>query len=320
LYSGFSNSTWNRHTAALNSFKKFYNIEFKKLTWPIDAGQINAYCNWALTKEKLSPSTVKAYILSIQSLHRLKGYENYIGWNYICKTLVRAAENEKEHCKNRFTRTAMNLPTLKLLGHGISKQNWSPHTKQVIWTACTVAFFGSFRMGELLAEHENYFDRNSTLLWGDIKKFKDEIIVHIKRPKSRNPKGEIVDLFPFPGHNCCPVKALEYLALLSKKAKLENKPVFMFENGKLLTKNSFNSTIKQILSLTLGKNSCYIYGHSFRAAIPSLLAKHPEISNRRDILGWGRWCSEAYNLYTRLQYDQKLNMYSKIVYVLNSSV
>ena len=63
----------------------------------------------------------------------------------------------------------MSLPLLKLIGHEIAKASWDPNSKQVIWTACVVAFCGSFRLGEILAKNEWSFNTTETLLWSDVK-------------------------------------------------------------------------------------------------------------------------------------------------------
>ena len=88
--------------------------------------------------------------------------------------------------ESKTARKVMTLDLLKLLGYEISKTNWSQDSKQVVWGACTLAFFGCFRMGELLPQNENSFNKDDTLLWKDLK-FNEpsHILVHIKTPKSR---------------------------------------------------------------------------------------------------------------------------------------
>jgi hypothetical protein len=41
-------------------------------------------------------------------------------------------------------------------------------TAQSVWTCCLVAFWGAFRLGELLGRAEAKFDKFSDLLWEDI--------------------------------------------------------------------------------------------------------------------------------------------------------
>jgi hypothetical protein len=66
--------------------------------------------------------------------------------------MLKGAENT---CKSTMkpSRKVVTIPILKLIGHEIAGLNWSSYSKQVYWAACCTSFFGSTRMGELLAEN-----------------------------------------------------------------------------------------------------------------------------------------------------------------------
>ena len=304
--------------AALNSFKTFEYTNKTSYEWPLRPEVINEYCNWALTVRKLKFSTVEAYIYSLAIVHKIRGINDLGCHNYICKLMIRGAENLSVYAqKTKPSRNIMSLPLLKILGNEICNTEWQLDSKQCIWAACLTAFFGTCRMGELLSKNVATYDAKTTLLWGDLK-FKDDAwLLHIKSPKSRVEGGEYVDIFAFPNHNCCPVKALLAWQKISPHSKHPDRPVFMLANGNLLTKANFNSSIKELLAKRLGKIAHNITGHSFRAGIPSILAKHPELASDAHIMGWGRWCSKAYLSYTRLKIDQKIKMFKKIVRGLN---
>ena len=306
--------------SALNCFSKFELKKGKRFIWPLSPETINEFCYWAITENKLKYSTVDAYVSSIAIVHRLRGYDDNACNNYICKLIIRGAENMTLYSPNKNrSRNIMSLPLLKILGNEIARSNWKVDSKQCIWAASLLAFFGTCRMGELLSSKETLYDPAATLLWGDLRYGKNSWLIHIKSPKSRQPGGEYIDIFQFANHNCCPVKALLAWQAISPHSKHADRPVFMMENGKLLTKGKFNETIRAILSTKLGKRATKITGHSFRAGIPSMLAKFPELASDSHIMGWGRWCSKAYLSYTRLKLDQKIKMFSKIVHVLSLS-
>jgi len=63
----------------------------------------------------------------------------------------------------------MSLPLLKILGHALAKKDWTENSKQVVWGAATLAFFGSLRCGEILPQNESSCSPPDTLLWGDLK-------------------------------------------------------------------------------------------------------------------------------------------------------
>lgn len=212
----------------------------------------------------------------------------------------------------------MSLPLLKLLGHEISLSSWSSNSKRIVWTACCLAFYGSFRMGELLPVQEWSYSPNDNLLWGDVRILTDShALIHIKKPKSNNTDGEYVDLFPALVPGTCPVSALNGL-----KDSLSNfrrdQPVFCFDSGKNLTPREFNLTIQKLLVPHVGDVSSQITGHSFRAAVPAVLARFPELSSSDEIMGWGRWKSHAYLSYTRLKMDQRRKIFSKVLTALSS--
>ena len=155
-------------------------------------------------------------------------------------------------------------------------------------------------MGELVSSSKFEFDSLSTLLWEDIKFKKSYCKIHIKSPKSNNPSGDTIYLFPFPNKKLCPVKALCKLKRVQKFCNNWNKkwPVFIKQNGEFWTKKVLN---RQFRNFFPEKN---ISSKSFRAAIPSILANHPDVLNDRHVMGWGRWRSSAflgYQIFKRKQ-------------------
>jgi hypothetical protein len=216
-------------------------------------------------------------------------------------------------------RRVMTMPLLRHLGHRLSMSGWSEFSKQVVWSACTLAFFTSARMGELLAPAEAGFDPASTLLWNCVKARQDNsFLIHVRLPKSGNQQGDFLDVFEFKQYGCCPVAALKKLILLNKKIDRLDKglPVFTFESGKFLTVQGLNNILRQLLADVVDPERDSITCHSFRAAVPSALMKHPSLASSDDVKGWGRWSSEAYQKYTRLKTDQKRGIFQKIMAVL----
>ncbi len=86
--------------------------------------------------------------------------------------------------------------------------------------------------------------------------------------------------------------------------------------SKLLTQSTFNEIVRSLLRRRIGPIANQLACHSFRDGIPSALASFPKIANDSQVMGWGRWSSSAYLLYTRLKLNQKLKIYAKITSVL----
>ena len=318
LEAAFCQATWRKHEAAFNCFKKFEDSTLSHTHWPIPINVLYSFTTWACNIKKLKSSTVESYLSSLKTIHSLRLLDCAAFDNFVLKSILRGKENlEIYSLEGKPSRKVMNLHTLKLLGHEIAISNWEENSKQTVWSAFTLAFFGSFRMGEILSQSESSFSPSDTLLWEDVKFISSShVLIHIKTPKSRLPLGEFVDIFSFPGHGVCPVSALSALkeSLVSPSP---TSPVFQFRTGLLLTRRTVNSMIPQLLHKHLGQAASELSGHSFRAGIPAVLACHPDVASSSDIMGWGRWKSEAYLSYTRLKHEQKRKTFQKIANILN---
>ncbi len=287
---------------------------------PIASENMNDFVSWAILELKISPDSVKSYVSSLKLIHKLQGLPTTGCSNFICKTLIRGAQNlqfYKENVKEQ--KKVMSLPLLRLMGHELAMSNWSDHSKVVVWATYTTAFMGSFRLGEILAKNELSFNPLESLMWKDVKFMKgDSVQIHVKIPKTRTPKGEYISLFPFPFHGCCPVAALKKLKHFAELNGDTEKPVFMFASGRLLTKAKLNSLIKIHLTPHIGREARLYSCKSFRAALPSALAAIPHMSNDITIKRWGRWNSKAFERYIRLSHRAKKKLFAKFTKALNS--
>ena len=91
----------------------------------------------------------------------------------------------------------------------------------------------------------------------------------------------------------------------------DKKPVFSFMSGKFLTKAKLNSVLAEILG-DFTDTRHKITGYSFRAAIPSALASHPNASNSAIVKEWGGWVSSSFELYTKNEREKRRHLF-KIV-------
>jgi hypothetical protein len=315
----FTSSTWGKLKTALNCYLKFAQSRDIIVSYPFELENLANFTAWALTENGLKPSTVKSYLSALATIHKLRNVSDENFSNYIIKTIIRGAENlalYDDYAKE--TRKVMTLPLLKLIGHEIACSDWSDISKQIFWTCSLMAFFGSFRIGELLSCNKNSFVPKETLLWEDLTfRGEDSVMVKIKISKNRSVHGETVDLFKYEKANLCPVRALIRLRDLCKNYSTGDRPVFEFENGSLLTPLLFNNCVKEFLRPYIGDYADQITSHSFRAALPSAMGADPIACKSVELKQWGRWYSDSYLLYTRLKYDQKKALFYKIVNILN---
>ena len=314
IEASYAKASWAKHCTAFNCIAKFELAKKLKCNWPIRLEELCEFTSWALKEKVLKPSTVKSYLSSIKIIHGLANVE-YLGNHPVISSMLRGAENLAMYNNKGYTgRKVITLALLKLIGHQIAVSNWCADSKITVWGACVVAFFGSFRFGELLPKKSYAHCNDETLLWNDIKFRKDgSVLIHIKIDKSRNMNGSYVDIFEFPNKNCCAVRTLRKMRDLKYKL---GSPVFQFNNGKNICSAQLNSILYKLLKPIIGETASQITGHSFRAGLPSALANNPNMANDNDIKSWGRWSSDSYLLYTKLKLKQKRALFEKIISVL----
>ncbi len=166
----YAKSTWAKHCTSVNSYNDYVAENRIPYRWPLELDNLIGYIEWAVYERNLSASSVKSYVSSLHTTHNLINIKTDIFENPIIKLMLKGAENT---CKNLLkpTRKIVTIPILKLIGHEIAGFEWSSYSKQVYWSACCTSFFGSTRMGELLAENESKFDPTTTLTWNDVEFF-----------------------------------------------------------------------------------------------------------------------------------------------------
>jgi hypothetical protein len=257
ISAAYSKATWDKHNSALSSLAEFEHVKGIHISWPLSTETILSYIQWATREKKLLPGTVKSYLSSLCTVHKLRLLNTENFEIMLVKAALRGAENlHKMNSSTRPKRVVMTIQLLKILGHEIASSTWGEDSKRVVWTACTVAFFGTLRLGEILHHSESSFDPAACLLWNCVKFLEcGSILIHIRSPKSDCEEGDFVDIFPFPG--CCPVQALRGLAQ-SRQGAASTTPVFQFSSGKLLTVSKFTTIVRMLLSKHLGAKSALV--------------------------------------------------------------
>ncbi len=216
----------------------------------------------------------------------LKGYENLSPQN------VSAAET---------TTIPVDLEILSDIKEGIREMGWAKGSKSSVWAACLVAFWGAFRLAEILPKRENTFDRLSDLLWQDVTcSSKDKLVFRIKSAKVPGSPGNRVRLYAVKEKRFCPVAALKILENIQKNGNLWDKslPIFRRSSGRNLTKPVFLKAVNAVLSLK-PNNGVVLSGKSFRSWIPSCLENFPKHFQENHLKSLGRWKGQAYQRYMK---------------------
>jgi hypothetical protein len=316
IAASYAKSSWSKLISVMNAVKKFEADSKTVCVFPMTQEFLLNFSAWGYHVKRWKSSTISAYVSSLATVHKLRNLDENVCNNFLTKRLIQGVQNlEMYEDKPSHTRKVMTLPLLIILGNQIAATDWEDSSKQIVWTAALLAFFGCMRFGELLSQNKHSYCSDDTLLWSDIKSLdENSYLIHVKTPKSKAKEGEFVDIFEFDGYGVCPVAALRRLKLML--GGVACKPVFMFPEGHCLTLNCMNSLIRSLMYPVIGDYANYLSCHSFRSAIPSALGKIIEPGGGEDTKDWGRWSSSAYLLYSRLKLDRKKAIFAKVIQAL----
>jgi hypothetical protein len=322
MNSAVSKATWAKYSSGYKAFECFEAFNRTSYSWPLSIETLRHFALWCFQERKLQTSSIKTYLSGLKFAHHIKGLSSkHLDKDEVLALLLKGLTHRSLLTAKSPTRRVMTFSLLLTLGHKIANSPWTPLSKQVVWTAAVVSFFGSTRLGEILASEEKAFSPTSDLTWSDVQlTTSDSFLLRIKQPKSGEKEGEYIDIFSFSGYHCCPVKALKKLKELQKLAGVydPNKPVFVFGSGAFLTPSRLNKILSKLLQDVCVPGLDTISCHSFRAGIPSLLSLFPNLATSDMIKGWGRWASDCYSRYTRLQLPQRQSIFSTIADVLRT--
>ena len=278
-----------------------------KMRFPFGERETLTYIGWLIKERKVSAQTVEKYLSGIRFVHIKEGYHVPSLRPEIVRSVLTGLA-QKEKVDIRMGRKAERLPVtisvLDLIRHELIKSPWTVAKKRMILTICYIAFFGSFRIHEILAREKMTFDVQTTLLGGNLKveqwteKNSKVMKVWLKSPKElRNGTGVMVELFPTNNY-LCPIRALEKWRKVSKVPKSEVKPVFRNEDGSNHTGKEFNKDLRKLLGKHLDYKKGKILSHSFRSGLATMMAKNGYSDD--EIMRTGRWSSSAFLAYCKL--------------------
>ncbi|KAL5514951.1 hypothetical protein EMCRGX_G000046 [Ephydatia muelleri] len=236
----------------------------------------------ALADDGLAPQTIKSYLSAVQSM----------------QLSLRLPP----------PRDQSSLPILKRVLDGLIRDKSlgeldtaaSPDS-MVYWAIATTAFFGFFRLGELLVEAETLYNSALHLSWGDVA-INDQaaatmVKFHLRRSKCDQFGTGADVLLRRSGCQLCPVAAI--LAYI--KARADTQGAFFVDNNKVpITKSKFVAKVRDALKAA-GYPEDQFAGHSIHigAATTAALAGIEDST----IQTLGRWHSAAFLRYICTPHD-----------------
>jgi hypothetical protein len=304
LQASVSIGSWSNYATAYKNLKRCSEDLKIQMDLPLSEIQVVLYVGYLLMVRKVKPETAEGYLSGLRMAHWAEGWPVPTLRAPLLNQVLKGAKNIRrlaDTADGRPFRKAMTIPLMLLLKLRIAEAEWSLYKKVLVWAISVLAFFGSFRIGELLPKYVRQFDSRFTLLGKDVstitlptEKGAQMLVtrVHVKSPKvDRVGRGDEVEVFEMSDVRFCPIRSL-------RKYEAEMDKGDLADSGSNYTKDNFNADLKELLSGDLDYAVAGIWAHSFRAGISTHMARWGFVGD--DIKGWGRWSSESYRRYIKL--------------------
>ena len=293
----------------LDECSKAVNMD---MSYPLSELCVLTFVTWCL-HVGLKASSINTYLSGLKTGHRMRGLGAPNLRSEWVSLVLTGGGNKDMIESNKKMRLPCTLNTLRLLKGELKLSNLRPVTKLLIFAACTTAYYGACRMGELLCKNKSSYDPRFTLIREDISidttnifrkntKYMRFKVKHSKTNKSG--VAEILDIYET-GSDTCPLKAIENL-LRATKNMPKSYPLFCDENGVPLTEHSLNKYLDNLLSKHFVGINGSITCHSFRCGLISLFAS---LGHGAEFLKQvGRWSSRSYEIYVKLGRANRVEM------------
>ena len=247
-------------------------------------------------REGLSAGTMKSYLAAVRHRQIAMGLGDPVMVRMPQLQYVLKGARRRLAGRPKRTRLPITPEILQQL-----RGSWERHPVRadasMLWAAATLCFFAFLRTGEAVAPSDTGFDPRYHLAYGDVRVNSicdpSWMEVHIKRSKVDQFAEGIKLVVGATGSDLCPVAAM--LGYLVQRGNSPG-PLFVFEDGRLLTRDRFVSALRLALA-DAGIDSSSYSGHSFRVGAATTAA----LRGMQDSLikTLGRWTSSAYTVYIR---------------------
>ena len=292
--------TWSSYATAEKLLKTCCSEKNIPLTLPLSEETLIRFVLWLSFERKVSHSTISCYLAGVRQLHIQHGTICPNTRSATIKALLKGKENSEFAANTnglQDKRRPITPELLLLLKNAITNWHSSICDKRMLWSACSLMFFGAFRSSELLCDNSNSFDPRYTLCQQDVKLVENpssrekRLLVLVKTPKEEKRGRNIeVSIHQASSATLCAVTAWEKWQVYRPQGD-PTQPLFRWENGTLLTTSQLNGLLKQ----WLGEN---FSSHSFRIGAASHMGQLGY--QDKDIQALGRWRSNAFESYIRL--------------------
>ena len=266
---------------------------FKISHLPVSSKTVLLFISY-LNIKGLAASSITTYVAAIGYVHKVKSLPDPTS-NYLVQ---KSLSSITKIMPARDSRLPITQFILFRLIQSVDSVIGNQYNRVLIKTMFAVAFYGLFRVGELTIQNSG----NISLMYDHLKLYRDRAVISITNYKNNknNQPFEIV-LHP-QNHLACPFRLL--IEFINSRGNTSG-PLFCFADGKPVSRNYFNTQLKNCL-LFIGLDPSHYKSHSFRIGGASFLYSLGLSDVQIKLMG--RWNSDAFLLYIR---NQKFNIIKK---------
>ena len=299
---GLAPSTHKTYQTAMKRFDTYCTRYSINDPFPVNEMLLCSFAAY-LADEGLAPQTIKTYLAALRNTQLSLGLPDPREKSSL-PILKRVQAGISRVRLQKGTHKRVRLPiTIKILRaiHAHLATSSGPD-REVFWAIATSAFFGFFRLGELLLPKGTQWDQQCHLSWGDVAvddHAKPSIVQFHLRQSKCDQFGRGADvILGTTDDPICPVKAI--LAYLPRRDDRSG-PFFLMHDSTPASKEWFVRRLRSILESVGLPQSAYA-GHSFRIGAATTAA----LAGLEDSLiqKMGRWNSSAFLVYIRTLKEQ----------------
>lgn len=251
-----------------------------------------------LASQDLAPQTVKSYLAAVRNMHISLGFPDLKDHSSLpILKRVQAGIARVRMLKGAAKRVRLPITFQVLASIGDQLKRSQHPEKIVVWAIACTAFFGFFRLGELLPDSTNSFNPVTGINWEDVSVDNHSaptmFQIHLKKSKCDQFGAGSDIVMGATGSDVCPVQALvDYISMRGSRPGA----FFVDSSFKAVSKSWFIPQLRQMLG-AIGLPQDQFAGHSFRIGAATTAAMIGMEDSMIQTLG--RWQSSAYLLYVR---------------------
>ena len=251
---------------------------------PVSSNSLLMFISY-LDVKQYAPATIATYSAAISYIHKISNWKDPASHFLVHKVI---ASIHKRRIKPD-ARMPITIPILGQISKSITKTNSDPYNQKLLHAMYLTAFFGMMRVGEITCSNST----RHNLLVSKVSANQNFYSLNINSYKHSPGDNNKILLQKQADIWLCPVSALNQYFRVRPK---EGGPLFIFSNGKPVTRSWFTKQLEYSLNF-VGADTSRYKSHSFRLGSASYAAARGLTDTQIKILG--RWKSNAFLKYVR---------------------